>query len=62
MLRLGKILLRMSHLSHTLEEVELKGLGSKLDVVEGGRNQTWSESQLVLSSMMARDVHRSNEA
>ena len=34
MLRLGKILLRMCHLSQTLEKVELKELSRKLDIVE----------------------------
>ena len=45
-LRLGRILLRMWHLSQTLDKVELNGLSSKLDIAEWGRNQTWSESQL----------------
>lgn len=59
-LRLGRILLRMWHLSQTLEKVELNGLSSELDIAEWGRNQTWS--QLVLTGRMARDWHGSNEA
>ena len=33
-LRLGRILLRMWHLSQTLDKVELNGLSSKLDIAE----------------------------